>query len=265
MMTRDPAVAWLDVADSQSEPPKWVIDGVLPVGLTVIGAPPKSKKSVITMALSALTAEVECRALPPDIRVVPDRTGPVIALSAEHDAGELKSMFEAMGVSMPFGRIYAAFDPDDFMLDDRESLNDLLAWLDDLQPRMLIIDPLRDFHVGEEDDSGHMVRLLRPLRKWAKAQDNEAAVVVVHHSRKINEPGAKTTAMDLRGSSAIFGKVDGLLTITPSALEDVVEVSGKFKRGRAWTRIIKLGVPGFGWSEVGSYVEPQIAKGKSAK
>ena len=61
-------------------------------------------------------------------------------------------------------------DPFNFRLDDEDGLKRMMGWLEALKPRLVFLDPLRDFHSVEEKDSGPMNRLLRPLQQWAKKE-----------------------------------------------------------------------------------------------
>ena len=68
--------------------------------------------------------------------------------------------------------------------------------------RLVILDPLRQFHAGEENDSGTMNRAVVLLR--ALANRSGAAVVVAHHtSRAAAHMGFGDTAGASRGSTAL--------------------------------------------------------------
>lgn len=224
--------------------PQWVVKGLVPVGLTVVGSPPKSKKSTVVMALALWISEHQCAALPPFARVVPRHmTGPVMVISHEAIAGELRHMCETgLGTKVRSDEsILIADDPYAFMLDDEDGLERLMRWLKVREPRALIIDPFRNSHQAEEKDSGEMIRILRPLRKWAV--ENDAAVLLVHHTRKPADEGGKAHtygATDLRGSSAIFGAADGILMFTPVS-DEKLRIEGVFKRGSSWANTFILG------------------------
>lgn len=232
-----------DIATAAIVPPTWVIKDLLPVGLNFIGAPAKSHKSGIVMAMALIAAGYECKVLPRDLRVVPDKMGgPTMGLSAEAEAGELRDMIEnGMGVKMRAdASILVADNPWEYRLDDEDGLNKLLHWLDGRKPRIAFIDPLRDFHSLEEKDSGGMNRLLRPIRQWAV--QNEAAVIIVHHTKKLDEERT-LKADDLRGTTALFGIADGVIMITPlDADNGVVRLSTRYKRGKGWERTINLAI-----------------------
>lgn len=232
-----------DLSQATLDPPEWVIENVLPTGITFMVGPPKTLKSTIEMAFSLLVAGQECDVLPPDLSRVPE-PGHVLGLSAEATAGELRFMAErGFRVTITAPHVIAiADDPWAFRLDDPGALTRLLDVLDSVKPRLVWLDPLRDFHELDEQDSGPMQRLLRPVQRWAKSQ--RAAFLVVHHTRKLGSGEDRNLkASDARGTSALFGLADGLITLTPKG-EGTVHMDVVTKRGSPWERTVKLRVWG---------------------
>jgi len=252
-----------DLRDAVAEPPRYVIDRLLPTGITFMVAPPKTYKSTIEMALSLMVAGQDCDVLPDDLRLVP-QTGPVLGFSAEASAGELRYMAEQgfrlkVNTRHPF---LIADDPWLFRLDDEDALNRMFSALK-CGPKLVWLDPLRDYHSLDEQDSGDMQRLLRPLQRWAK--DNHAALLVVHHTRKLASGEVRNLeAADARGTSALFGLADGLITLTPKG-DTQVHFNVVVKRGASWNRTIRLKVWGTGGEvdEDGKAVLALLAQGKS--
>ncbi len=231
-----------DVATAIPVPPRFVIKDLIPVGLTFVGGPPKdSKKSTITMAIAAATAGYECGALPPHMRVV-ERGGTVMVFSAEASAGELNHMLtKGMHTDLkPTAGIIVADDPWLFRLDTEEGRQQFMFWLNGRKPRMVILDPFKNFHDTDEKDGDQMFKMIQPLRQWAV--ENDAAVLIVHHTRKLDDV-RQYTAQDMRGSSTLFGAADGVLMITPvDPTKMVVRIHATFKRGLGWERTLKLAV-----------------------
>lgn len=263
-LTKHELGGWFtDLKDAVSEPPRYVIDKLLPTGITFMVAPPKTFKSTIEMAISLMVAGQTCDVLPEDLRYVPE-TGPVLGFSAEASAGELKYMAEQgfrVRVDTP-NPLLIADDPWLFRLDDDDALHRMFNALK-CQPKLVWLDPLRDYHSLDEQDSGDMQRLLRPLQKWAK--DNRASVLVVHHTRKLASGEVRNLeAADARGTSALFGLADGLITLTPKG-DTSVHFSVVVKRGATWNRTIKLKVWGTGGEldEDGKVMMGLLAQGKS--
>lgn len=204
-----------------------------------MGGPPKSMKSTIMMAVSVLVAGMKTDALDTFTKAVIE--GRVVIFSAEASAGELRHM-TTKGLKVKLkdnGLVLVADEPLEFQLDDERGLKKALFWLKKLKPKLVIFDPLAEFHTLEEKDSRLMIQLLRPFHEWAKK--NDSAVVMVHHTRKkMGGDTSGNSAMDLRGSSAIAGKMDGILILTPKDGKGLVTISATFKRGASWQRDLQL-------------------------
>lgn len=243
---------FIDLFAAQKKKPVWVIDEVITSGLTIMIGPAKdSYKSTVALAMAALIAEFPHTALPPDW--VAKLHGPVMIFSAEADEGELLEVAEdGMGIKGERNEaILVALHPDDFRLDDEDAVEQMLAWVNARDPRMVILDPLANFHMLEEKDAVQMIRILRPLRKWAK--ENDAVFLVVHHPRKVEE-GRNYTTNDVRGTSAIFGLCDNILVITPGKDPYEILMERKGKKGKPWTKAFQLGI----WDRKGKNSGPSL-------
>lgn len=240
---------FVDLKNVRAEPTQWVVEDILPVGLTFVGGPPKSFKSTVTGALAAMVSGHLCEALPTGYRAV-KTPGPVAWWSIEAPASALKSMLtKDLGVKFEgLSGINVCTDPWAWQLDDDDGVAKLMEYLDETEPALVIMDPFRDLHSSDENDSRAMVQILRPLAEWATK--NSAAFVMVHHVSKPQEGQLRYTAMNMRGSSAIFGKADGVLTMSPDPkLKGRITIDAVFKRAAAWTRQFQLGA--FTWPKPG--------------
>lgn len=235
-----------DVGSAEPEEPKWVVKNILPTGITFLAGPPKSYKSTVELALCLTACGVENTVLPPDFCKVEGEPGIVMGLSMEAMPGVLRhTAMHGFGVQVPDdGRFLVVSDPWKFRLDQRQNVDELIGWAERLHPRILFIDPLRNCHSLDEKDSGEMVHMLQPLQQYAIKHD--MALLVVHHSRKgSGEKGEprNMTADDMRGSSALFGMADAVLTLTGKGV-GLVHVDAILKRGEPWQRTIQLGIWG---------------------
>lgn len=241
-----------DLAEAAIIEPRWVIKDLLPVGITLLASPPKAGKSTITLATACLVAEYVCKALPAFLSEV-HAPGPVMVFSAEAMAGELRYMVETgLGVKLkPDAGILVAKRPEEYRIDQPAGVKKLMHWLRARQPKLAILDPLRNFHDEDENDAGQMLRMLAPLRRWAV--DHDSSFVVVHHTKKLQEGQTQATANDMRGTSAMFGVADGVLIATPRAKEGEIVIDATFKRAKGWCRPMVIGSydnAGSGGSEV---------------
>jgi hypothetical protein len=233
--------AFCDLSAAVRQPPSWIIEDLVPPGLIFVGGPPKAFKSSFTTAIALLASGHDCKVLPPFLSRV-KKDGPVLMFSYEATAGELRDMAESgLRTKVKEGAIFVADDPWDFRLDDPNGLNEFLRWCNARDPRIVILDPLRDFHQLEEKDSGGMNRLLRPIRQWAVESDS--AVLVVHHTKKREDGGAGGyDNNDLRGTGALFGIADGVLMLSPTTPtgSGPKRIKATFKRAAGWERVIQL-------------------------
>lgn len=221
--------------------PHWVIKDLLPVGLTIMGGPAKiAYKSTWLTGMMLLVTGHKHGGFPPELSVV-EMDGIAQLHSAEALAEEIKpDAEEAYGVTIRDDwSILVSDDAGDWQLDDDDGIPRLLSWLNNNQPAIWALDPLRNFHTQDENDSRMMSAMLRPLRDWCKAHNS--AGVIVHHTAKLPAKETEYTHASLRGSSAIFGLADGALIITPKKLP-LFQIEAHFKRGASWKRDVKLNV-----------------------
>lgn len=232
------SIKLIDLGEAIRVETRWVITDLLPVGLTIIGAPPKEGKSALAMVMGCSVAGLKPRVLPDEFTNVPE-VGCVLCFSYEADAGELKVMVEdGIHCKVPAdGRILVVDNPWAWRLDDegqRQLLTDVLT---KHRPKLVIMDTFRDMHNMEEKDSGAMVRMLQPIREWA--MQNDAALVLVHHTVKVSDEVTQFDAKHLRGSGAIFGKTDGVIMMTRRP-DGKYYIKAIFKRAKGWERTLQL-------------------------
>lgn len=242
-----PDSVWEDVGEAEIVEPKWIIRNFLPTGIMFIPGPPKSYKSLVSMCMSLTACGLKHDALPPELQEA-TVTGRVLKLSMEAQPGVLRHTAEyGIGCKIPAdGRFRAMHNPWKWRLDNPRHAADLLDWCHDLNALVLEIDPLRNCHSQDENDSAAMIQMLAPFQQWAI--DNDRSVIVVHHTRKLNtlQDGGKkmASADDMRGSSALLGMADGTASITALDHEGKINIDAVFKRGEAWQRTIQLGIWG---------------------
>jgi 5S rRNA maturation endonuclease (ribonuclease M5) len=79
---------------------------------------------------------------------------------------------------------------------------------------LLVLDPLRDIHSGEEDKSDSMREVMRRLRLLGEVIG--CTIAITHHVPKATKDNAtRRPGQNLRGSSAIHGSIDSGLYIQP--------------------------------------------------
>ena len=102
--------------------------------------------------------------------------------------------------------------------------------------RLLIIDPLRKFHQGEENDSGHMTLLTQVLDEVASQTD--CAILFLHHANKLTTlSGQGGSQAASRGSSALVDNIRYQLNLM-GMTEQEAQALGVDKECRS--RFVKL-------------------------
>lgn len=248
----------VDLAEAAVSEPKWLIKNLLPVGLTILGAPPKSGKSLWSLIFAGLVAKWDIRALPESMSITPQDAGHTLIIPAEASPGSLRVDMEH-GLRMPLtstheGVITVSDDVWRYFISLKQEnpheaiMNKIERYDEDgefIGPKLLIIDPLIDFHDADENSAGQMIKVLKPLRDWAMKHD--CAVLLPHHTGKPlaeNRKNYEYGSLDLRGTSAIFGKADAVLVITTpgEGIVTPVKLRAIFKRGESYKSEIDLAV-----------------------
>ncbi|QDP58240.1 MAG: hypothetical protein Unbinned1446contig1004_27 [Prokaryotic dsDNA virus sp.] len=82
---------------------------------------------------------------------------------------------------------------------------------------LLVFDPFRNLHFDDENDSAKIIKIMENLRNIRDITG--AAVLVIHHTRKPASTDKANPGFTIRGSGAIFGAVDGLISM--SSINDI--------------------------------------------
>jgi 5S rRNA maturation endonuclease (ribonuclease M5)/KaiC/GvpD/RAD55 family RecA-like ATPase len=189
--------------------PPWLVTGLVTHGgVTIIGGEPKTVKTwlALEIAISVATGTKVCGEFFAE-------HGTAAYFFAEDLDNQVHNRARALlagaGRMVAEGRLFVETRGTFLdVLDD-----DDLAWIvASCRARftkldLLVLDPLRDLHSGEEDKSDSMREVMRRLRLLGELLG--CTVCVVHHTSKVSIDTAKRRpGQRLRGSSAIHGSVD---------------------------------------------------------
>jgi len=201
--------------DSKTFPEtEWIVDALIPRGTLVLDAGrPKAGKSLMKIDMLASIALGETfldRAT---------RQMGVLYVAAEDSFGIVRERVRARFGDVrdaPFHLLPAdgSFDQSLRLDDDGTTLTRLSETIDALDVGIVVLDPMRELHTAKENDADEMAMLLRPLRQLA--HEKNVTIVLVHHRNKHGVDAATA----VRGSSAITGSVDVVLTLDVNNDED---------------------------------------------
>lgn len=197
-------------------PTSWQVTGLVTKGGTAIiaGEPKAGIKTwlLIEGALAVATGTRLCGEFSTE-------KGTVVIFFAEDPAQSIRNRVRALlagaGRTLEPGRLH---------LQPRGEFIDILkdediAWIVASVRKLgridvLMLDPLRDVHGGEEDRSDSMRDVMRRLRVLGELLG--CVVWVSHHTPKLSKDTAKRRpGQNLRGSSAIHGSIDSGIYVDP--------------------------------------------------
>ena len=225
------------LVSSPSIPLRWTIQGLLAEkSVGVIAGEPKTSKTwaLLEMAMAVATGK------PAFGKFKTGEAKPVALFLAEDSEQSIRTRLRAMAVGRSTrpeeacARIHLACR-------EHLSLPEQAAQFIAALPAgvgFIGIDPLRDVHSAEENDSGEMAKVMGALRDIRDLTD--ACVVFTHHTAKQNkDSGDRRSGQRMRGSSAVHGAIDAgfYMELLPengsngSRWENKVEVEVKAGRG----------------------------------
>jgi hypothetical protein len=186
---------------------QWLVEGLWSEqAVGILGGEPKCCKSFLALdvAVSVASGAACLRQFP--VR----RRGPVLLFPAEDSLAVVRQRLEgiAAAAQVPFAALpVQVITAPSLRLDtptDRLRLADTVA---QLQPILLILDPLIRLHRVDENDATQIAALLSYLRELQR--QFQLAVMLVHHARKDSHSSRPGQA--LRGSSELHGWGDSNL------------------------------------------------------
>lgn len=227
-----------------------VSNGLLPVGgLMFVGGPPKTYKSftALSMAVDLATGSRVfdasiTRARDTETRFNVSKPYKVLYLEQEiglaDDKERLRPIYECLsaherGLLNNNLAIYA--QDHEMRLDDGSTMNGRIRTIiGEVNPDVLIIDPLIEFHTQDENstrDMGLIMRQVNVLKQLFALK----GVIIVHHTGKPPADGGIAMGRDaadyLRGSSVLYGKADTCLMLSRGA-DDTVNMSFTLRRAK---------------------------------
>jgi hypothetical protein len=195
-----------DLSEVEFQPLEWVIEGWLPVGLTVLVGPPKSGKSWLCMDFAT-----EIAAGRPVFGKIPTKQCAVLYLALEDPPRRLQSRMEKMLAGKPPSPklIFATAWP----RLDRGGLERLDQYLEQIPEIRLVIIDIWARVRGESNAKNKSVYNIdyadvQPIH--ALASRRNVALLLIHHTRKQD---ATDIFDSISGSQGISGAADSMMVL----------------------------------------------------
>jgi len=209
---KKPRFTWQDAADLLSEPdpkPLWLVDGLLPEeGVCVISGEPKATKTWAAMDLAVALAS----ATPAFGEYAAKGRRKVALFQVEDSKRSVKTRLRVLtGMRSLRGddlrgwmRVICRGQ---INLQNHAEAVEIAESVKADGIGLLVLDPLRDLHSGDENDSTAMKKVMDELR-WLR-EELKCAVLFVHHSGKSSkDTDGRRPGQKMRGSGAVHGAVD---------------------------------------------------------
>lgn len=185
---------------------RWLVEGLWSEeAVGFVGGTPKSGKTWLALEIAiAVASGRPCLG-----RYAVSNPGPVLLFAAEDKPPDVRirgaGLAKARGID--FERLAVGLINQPVLrLDLAEDRDALATTVAQIQPRLLVLDPLVRLHRGDENSSAEVSALLGFLR--ALQREHHVAVLLVHHIRK---SGASQPGQALRGSGDLHAWGDSNL------------------------------------------------------
>jgi RecA-family ATPase len=218
---------------------EWMIESLwMSEAVGIIGGQPKLWKSwmCLDMAVS-VSSGTACLG-----RFQVRRTGPTLVFMAEDEQHEVRRrvdcICESRGLDVNALDLHLITSPR-LYLDDADDRDKLRRTIEQVRPKMLLLDPLVRIHRGNENDSRDIAAILGFLRELQRQYG--CAVVLAHHASK--RGGHGRPGQGLRGSSDLhaFGSSNLYLSHRDGDVEITVEHRAAASTGPYLMRLVDDG------------------------
>lgn len=195
-----------DLAGETIPPTPFVVESLLPAGLTILAAPPKTGKSWLCLALADAVATGTA------FWGYAVNSGDVLYFALEDSRARLQSRLRAIGSKMPKNLHMICRNT---MCLDNGLIDQIENWIKDhADTRLIILDTLQRVkgaaQYGLDAYAADYARLA-PLQELA--QEKRVSVLAVHHFRKQGNQPQDDIFERLSGSTALFGASDAAWAI----------------------------------------------------
>lgn len=194
----------------------WVVDGLIPEGITVMSAQPASFKTWLLLDIATSVATGGTL-----FGHFPTQQTSVLMIDEENSARLLQERLKMLDAEYQLPIFFLVGE--NFTLDNKH-VEAVIEFCEDNGIELITFDSLVRIHQGNENDSSDMSKVFAQLRRFTKAGIN---VLVTHHNRKSTTPD--NLAQEMRGSSDILAAVDCHIAVSRDEKHHLVLTQTKLR------------------------------------
>jgi hypothetical protein len=204
-----------DFLEKKLPPSKWVVDGVIPEGMTILSSAPGQFKTYLLLALAKQISNGE---LAFGHFGLQKRN----VLFINEEMGERAMQDRIKSINGEFGEFYMT-NLAGIKLDD---VSILLKICKEREITLVIFDSLTRIHRLKENDADDVKKIFEAVVVLLK---ENISVIMTHHHRKTPMFGAKNGSEEMRGSIDILAQLDCHLAIDAVAIDKTYIVLKQLK------------------------------------
>lgn len=193
-----------DLYNENFPPIEWVAKDLIPLGcLGAITGESNSYKSFMTLALAQAVATGV-----PYLGHFATTAGKVLVIDEENNRRIIEQRFRNMGIEPHDNIVFLS--QTGLQIDREAHRGKLLRFVEELNPRLIVMDSLVRLH-GRDENSATEMRLV--MKALSSLVSPERSVIIIHHHKKEQGFASKSGSGRVRGSSDIFAALDFHLAI----------------------------------------------------
>jgi archaellum biogenesis ATPase FlaH len=191
---------------------EFIIDGMIPVGLTLLMGSPKMGKSWLTLLMA------ECITFGVSLFGYAVKRSSVLYYTLEDSVKRCK---------FRLNKIHSAWKPDLYFCEDARSTLDIMNGIRSTRAKVVFIDTFMAFSDLEDNNSySETTRKIRELKRIADTMD--VAIVIVHHKKK-DSSNSRDWTEEAIGSQGLVGAADCVISLKRKRGDDnaVLLITGR--------------------------------------